>query len=207
VAYVESIVSPGCLLAAVALGKGEKVVATTPSEDPSVVRLRKRGTSVAVALAVASFCGLLLTTMLPGPSSALLLVLVTVSFYYVRCEWRATWPVTASGDRGLVVVAMGVVLAGAFPAFWCTGLVSEPRECVFGGPGVDPLPPVCQSMTRPEMVATIVWGGSIGLTYVALIACMVLTRRSVLGGRVAIPIAMAGCLISFDLAYAAARMS
>lgn len=181
---------------------------TLPShwiEGERLTGLRQRGPWVAMILGCVSIIGFVNSFIVTPPVvSAVLVAIIVFTFYNVIAEYCTPGAEGSARPRvgwALCLLAAVVAFPIGFLSLFFERWASAPDACLFPLPNGDP-PNICYVTTPAEHAGFTVWCSTIAATAVLLIMCAILTRRSRIAGWAAIPVALAGCVIAFDLAHA-----
>ena len=166
--------------------------------------------------------GAALFRMLPtGIVSLLLASALVVASHASTVEWRAPDAVeSARPAASRILTGVGILLG--LPCAWVSVffevLANTAPNCpapvpVPGGidneglsPGESALLERCEQSTPAEVGGLVTWSVVIAATAALLIVAMVMAKRSRIVGWAAIPTALAGCVIAFDLGHLAALL-
>ncbi|GAB3417778.1 hypothetical protein [Flindersiella endophytica] len=155
--------------------------------------------------------------MPPGIVALILIVAIVVAGRAVVIEVRRRKDVTAGARvvaRILITVAIMIGLPAGFVSLFFASLMYEDPDCppILGWQDSDPadfdpdLVARCEATSGGELAGLVTWTVVITVTAALLVAGYWLAGRSRIVGWVAVPLALAGCAVAYDLGNLAATV-
>jgi hypothetical protein len=181
--------------------------------SPTVAAQARRRGGIAAALLVPALLVVAFLRPPPGVETLILLPAFIVAGHAVAVEWRSRQPDAVPGfGRAMLSVAFLVALPAGYGSLYLATLAYEDPDCppILGWMDAPPsdlssdFVARCEATSAGELAGLVTWTAVVVITAALLVAGFWLTKRSRTATWMAIPLAVAGPVIAYDLGHLAA---